>query len=147
MGLSCLREQDAFRLLNRKRHVSHQPTISIIDDDDSVRQALGSLVRSLGFAAALFGSAEQFIEAGAVTGSSVVVSDVQMPGMTGVELQDRLRREGHTVPMIFITAFPEEALRKRAFAAGARCFLSKPFDGDIMIRCIEAALSPDTTIY
>jgi len=147
MRLSCLREQDAFRLLNRKRLVSHQPTISIIDDDDSVRQALGSLVRSLGFAAALFGSAEQFIEAGAVNASSVVVSDVQMPGMTGVDLQDRLRREGHTVPMIFITAFPEEALRKRAFAAGACCFLSKPFDGDIMIRCIEAALSSDTPIY
>lgn len=124
-----------------------QLTISIIDDDDSVRQALGSLVRSLGFAAALFGSAEQFIEAGGVNASAVVVTDVQMPGMNGVDLQDRLRREGHTVPMIFITAFPEEALRKRAFAAGACCFLGKPFDGDIMIRCIEAALSPDTPIY
>ena len=127
--------------------MSHQTIISIIDDDDSVRQALGSLVRSLGFAAALFGSAEQFLEAGAVAGSAVVVTDVQMPGMNGVELQDRLRREGHAVPMIFITAFPEEALRKRAFAAGACCFLGKPFDGDIMIRCIESALSPDTAIY
>ena len=124
-----------------------QLTISIIDDDDSVRQALGSLVRSLGFAAALFGSAEQFIEAGAVKTSAVVVTDVQMPGMSGVDLQDRLRSEGHTVPMIFITAFPEEALRKRAFAAGACCFLGKPFDGDIMIRCIESALAPDDPIY
>lgn len=127
--------------------MSHQLTISIIDDDDSVRQALGSLVRSLGFAASLFGSAEQFIAAGAIAFSAVVVTDVQMPGMTGVDLQDHLRRAGHTVPMIFVTAFPEEALRKRAFAAGACCFLGKPFDGDIMIRCIESALSPDTPIY
>ncbi|WP_312517696.1 response regulator transcription factor [Massilia sp.] len=127
--------------------MSHQQTISIIDDDESVRQALGSLVRSLGFAAALFGSAEHFIAAGAVADSAVVVTDVQMPGMTGIDLQERLRREGHTVPMIFITAFPEEALRKRAFAAGACCFLGKPFDGDVMIRCIEAALAPDMPIY
>lgn len=127
--------------------MSHPPTISIIDDDASMRQALGSLVRSLGFADALFGSAEQFIDAGAVQASAVVVSDVQMPGMSGVDLLDRLRREGHTVPMIFVTGFPGQAMRKRAFAAGACCFLSKPFDGDIMIRCIEAALSPDTPIY
>ena len=121
--------------------MSHYFTISIVDDDASVRQALGSLVRSLGHDALLYDSAEHFLGAGAVHVSSVVVTDVQMPGMNGIELQERLRRDGHGVPVIFITAFPEEALRRRAMAGGATCFLAKPFEGDAMIRCIETALA------
>ncbi|OON62858.1 two-component system response regulator [Massilia sp. KIM] len=132
---------------HQEHHVSDHITISIIDDDASVRQALGSLVRSLGHEASLYDSAEQFLDAGAVGASNVVVTDVQMPGMNGIELQEHLRRGGHGVPVIFITAFPEETLRRRAFAAGATCFLSKPFEGDIMIRCIESALSGEPQIY
>ena len=121
--------------------MSHHFTIAIVDDDASVRQALGSLVRSLGHHAALFDSAEQFLDAASIEARSVVVTDVQMPGMNGIELQERLRRDGHGVPVIFITAFPEEALRRRAMAGGATCFLAKPFEGDAMIRCIETALA------
>ena len=69
-----------------------------------------------------------------------MISDVQMPVMSGIELQTLLRKQGRSLPFIFITAFPQEAVRVRAFGEGAICFLVKPFDGSTLIRCIEAAL-------
>lgn len=119
--------------------------ISIVDDDASVRQALCSLIRSIGHEARLFESGQAFIGSGAVADTAVLVTDVQMPGMSGIELQEHLRRIGHQLPVIFITAFPEDALRKRAYAGGAACFLTKPFEGDALIRCIEALVSNDTS--
>ncbi len=115
--------------------------ISIIDDDESVRVATGSLVRSLGLGATLFASAEAFLASACLDDTACVITDVQMPGMSGVELQSFLLGRGQRTPIIFITAFPEERVRRQVDAAGAAGFLSKPFDGDAMIKCLEAALN------
>ena len=116
------------------------PLISIIDDDPSVRVATNRLVRSLGYAAHTFVSADGFLQSPHVSDTACVIADVQMPGMSGIELQSHLIAQGCSVPMIFITAFPEESIRSRALKAGAVCFLSKPFDGTILIECIDIAL-------
>lgn len=114
--------------------------IAIIDDDESVRLATESLVRSLGLAATVFDSAEAFLGSAERHDTSCVITDVQMPGMSGIDLQARLRIEGDTLPLIFITAFPEERIRTQACTAGAVGFLAKPFEGEDMIRCIDDAL-------
>ncbi|MCS0495943.1 response regulator transcription factor [Ancylobacter mangrovi] len=115
--------------------------ISIIDDDESVRVATESLVRSLGLAARTFASAEDFLKSSLVEETACVITDVQMPGMSGVELQSVLRARGADTPLIFITAFPEERVRRQADAGGAIGFLAKPFDGSAMIECIDRALT------
>ncbi|GLK82078.1 two-component response regulator [Ancylobacter defluvii] len=121
--------------------MSQTAMISIIDDDESVRTATASLVRSLGFDTSTFASAEDFLHSPRLLDSDCVITDVQMPGMSGVELQARLRQGGHRMPLIFITAFPEERLRRQVTASGAVGFLSKPFDGGEMIACLDEALS------
>lgn len=121
-------------------HVSQVPMITIIDDDESVRLATESLVRSLGLGASVFASAEDFLMSPERHSTACVITDVQMPGMSGVDLQARLRTEGDQLPLIFITAFPEERIRNQVRAAGAVGFLAKPFEGDAMIQCIDEAL-------
>jgi FixJ family two-component response regulator len=114
--------------------------ISIIDDDASVRAATNRLVRSLGYVAFTFASADEFLRSPQLRDSSCVIADVQMPGMSGVDLQSFLRARGFRLPIIFITAFPEESVRARALDAGAVCFLTKPFDGATLIKYLEATL-------
>ncbi len=118
--------------------------ISIIDDDEAVREATENLVRSLGFGVSTFASAEDFLRSPLLQTTSCVITDVHMPGMTGVELQTHLLAQGRDLPMIFITAFPEERTRERVRAAGAVGFLSKPFDGGAMIQCIDKALGRES---
>ena len=96
--------------------------ISIVDDDASVRAASNRLVRSLGYVAYPFASAREFLESSQVNDTSCLIADVQMPAMSGLELQSLLRAQGRALPIIFITAFPEESVRKRALDAGAICF-------------------------
>jgi FixJ family two-component response regulator len=115
--------------------------ISIIDDDASVRIATNNLVRSHGYRAHTFASAEDFLQSAHLNDTSCVIADVQMPVMSGVELLVHLRAQGHGMPFIFITAFPEESVRARALRAGAICFLAKPFDGPTLISCLDAALT------
>jgi FixJ family two-component response regulator len=119
--------------------------ITIIDDDESVRIATESLVRSLGFSARTFASAEDFLNSPLLGETACVITDVQMPGMSGVELQSHLRSKGDATPLIFITAFPEERIRRQVDAAGAIGFLAKPFDGHAMIECIDRALGERDT--
>ena len=116
------------------------PTIAIVDDDEPVRITMSSLVRSLGFNAIVFGSAEEYLLSPQRYRSSCVISDVQMPGMSGLDLQSRLAAEGHHVPIIFITAFPHPSVEKRAHAAGATCVLNKPFESQVLVDCIQRAL-------
>jgi FixJ family two-component response regulator len=117
------------------------PVISIVDDDPSVREATKGLVRSLGYGAAAFASAEDFLQSDHVNDTACLITDVQMPGLSGVELQNRLIAQGNCTPIIFITAFPEQRIRARALEAGAVGFLSKPFDEDRLIEYIHAALN------
>jgi FixJ family two-component response regulator len=114
--------------------------IAIVDDDPSVRIATESLMRSLGYAACSFASAQEFLRSDRLRETDCLITDVQMPGMGGMELQQTLASAGHAMPVIFITAFPEERVRRQAAAAGAFGFLSKPFEGQAMIDCVEAAL-------
>lgn len=116
------------------------PVISIVDDDEAVRLALRSLVRSLGYVSNVFASAEEFLESSQLNETSCLISDIQMPGMNGIELQNRLRILDHCTPIIFVTAFPDERNRARALEAGAIGFLEKPFEGRAMIMLIETAL-------
>jgi FixJ family two-component response regulator len=114
--------------------------ISIVDDDESVREATKTLLRSLGYGAATFTSAEDFLQSGRVNDTSCLITDVQMPGLNGVELQSRLIAQGSHMPMIFVTACTEEKTRARALKAGAIGFLTKPFKEESLIEYIHAAL-------
>jgi FixJ family two-component response regulator len=116
------------------------PMISIIDDDPFVRAATDGLVRSLGYRAATFASAEEYLQSDRINDTSCVITDVQMPGLSGVELQSQLIARGNCTPMIFITAFPEEKVRRRVLEAGAIGFLSKPFDDEQLIEHLQTAL-------
>ena len=116
------------------------PIISIVDDDASVRAATENLVKSHGYSAHTFASAEEFLHSAHLNDTSCVIADVQMPAITGVELLLLLRIRGHRVPFIFITAFPTEELRARALKAGAVGFLAKPFDGAVLISCLDTSL-------
>jgi FixJ family two-component response regulator len=101
---------------------------------------MSSLVRSLGFEAYAFPSAEEFLASPRLNDTSCLVADVQMPGMSGLELQSELATRDRRMPIIFITAFPEERIRKRAETAGAVGFFSKPVDSHALIQCLDAAL-------
>jgi FixJ family two-component response regulator len=114
--------------------------ISVVDDDQSMRDATSRLVRSLGFAVATFASAEAFLESDRIEDTSCLITDVQMPGLSGVDLQNRLIADGRLVPIIGVTAFPEESIRTQMLEAGAVGFLSKPFNDECLIDCIATAL-------
>jgi FixJ family two-component response regulator len=120
--------------------LSKVPLVAIVDDDASVRATTDSLLRSLGYTVHTFASAEEFLQSDRLNDLSCVITDVQMPGMSGVELQDHLRTQGYRVPFIFFTAFPDEKIRAQALASGAICYLTKPFDGDSLIQCLHAGL-------
>jgi FixJ family two-component response regulator len=115
--------------------------ISVIDDDASVRTATNNLLSSHGYLVHTFASAEDFLHSSDPDGSSCVVADVQMPGISGLDLLTHVRARGNGVPFIFITAFPDESVRARALKVGAICFLAKPFPGPVLINCIETALN------
>jgi FixJ family two-component response regulator len=115
--------------------------ISVIDDDASVRAATNNLLSSHGYTVHTFASAEDFLQSADPDDVSCVVADVQMPGMSGLDLLTHVRTQGNAVPFIFITAFPDESVRARALKVGAICFLAKPFAGPVLIDCIENALN------
>jgi FixJ family two-component response regulator len=120
------------------------PLIAIVDDDVSVRRALKRLVRSLGMNAEIFASGQEFldcIEALPSFHANCAILDVQMPGMNGLEIQQRLARGGNPMPIIFITAHDEVGVRERALASGAVAFLRKPFDDELLIKTLRAALA------
>jgi len=117
------------------------PLIAVVDDDTAVRASIDSLIRSLGFVACLFASAEEFLLSEDRNYADCLITDVQMPNMSGVELHEHLTAHGYSIPTIFITAFPEDVIRKRAMTGSAVCFLGKPFRGQALIECIESTLS------
>lgn len=121
-----------------------KPLIAIVDDDESVCRAMKRLVRSLGMDAAAFASGREFIDRVETTPSfqpDCLVLDVQMPGMNGLEVQERLASSGNPLPVIFITAHDEAGVRDRALAAGAVAFLRKPFNDELFIETLRVALN------
>ena len=116
-------------------------TIFVVDDDDSVRRALKRLIKVTGFKAQTFGSARQFIDSGHYQSAGVLVLDVRMPGMSGLELQKHLIDSGSDMPIIFITAHQDIQARRMALEAGAIDFLKKPFEDQALLDAIQWALS------
>lgn len=121
--------------------VAEDTLISIIDDDDSLRSALVGLVRSLGYTASGYANAEDFLAGGEADTSAAIVTDIQMPGLSGIELKEKLSAQGCAAPVIMITGRAEPGLQEKAFASGALCVLKKPFAPEALIDCLERALA------
>jgi FixJ family two-component response regulator len=115
--------------------------ISVVDDDESMREAMRGLMKSLGYTAEAFASAEEFLNSRQVPHTSCLIADVHMPGMTGLELHHRLVASGKTIPTILITAYPDDDVRQRALGDGVVCYLSKPFDENDLLACIRSSLN------
>jgi FixJ family two-component response regulator len=118
-------------------------SIGVVDDDESVRVAISSLVRSAGYKCEMFPSAEAFLDSGPET-TDCLVLDVRMPGMNGIELCGRLRDMNLRVPVIFVTGHPNDRVRERALKQGAVAFFSKPFDDDAFLTIIQSAIDGAT---
>ena len=114
--------------------------ISIVEDDQPFRESMRKLVTLLGYTVEAFASAADFLKSPVVPETDCLVADVQMPGMTGVELHKRLIEAGHAIPTILVTAYPNEAVRNRALKDGVVCYLPKPVDDDHLERCLRCAL-------
>jgi FixJ family two-component response regulator len=120
--------------------MSNPPLISVVDDDESVRESLSGLIRSVGFGVMVFASAEEFLSSNRLLDTDCLILDVRMPGMNGLELQRRLATSHMSIPVIFITAHGDEEARMRALNGGAVEYLLKPFSEEALLRAIDAAL-------
>jgi FixJ family two-component response regulator len=116
------------------------PVISIVDDDALARDGIRELIEALGYKTVTFKSAEDFLQSGIVANTSCLITDLQMPGLNGLELLEALRSQGYCTPVILVTAYPSEQHQKRALNGGAIGFLSKPFDEGSLIQCLTIAL-------
>src|SRR5262245_30419932 len=120
----------------KESQVTGAPVVSIVDDDQSVRDGIVDLVTAMGFDAEPFECAEDFLHSSRVDGTSCLITDMRMTGMTGLELHERLVAAGKSIPTIVITAFPKDADRMRAEQAGVVCYLAKPCEEDQLVACI-----------
>lgn len=114
--------------------------IAVVEDDEMVRTGLERLLRTSGYTAAAFASAEEFLSSASLREVRCLIADIRMPGMSGLDLQSRLNDDGYPIPMIFITAHGDEKMRIRAMRAGATAFLAKPFDRTVLLERVRACL-------
>jgi FixJ family two-component response regulator len=114
--------------------------IAIVDDDQSVQSALQDLIESVGLSTLCFGSAEEFLGSGAQHKAGCLIADIRMPGMSGIELQGKLKADRCRIPIIFITAHGEATMRVQAMRDGAVEFLTKPFDNAVLLETVHAAV-------
>ena len=119
-----------------------KPTIAIVDDDETVRESTMDLFNAMGFVAMAFPRAADFLNSNHVRNTSCLIADMQMPGMTGLELHNCLARSGNSVPTILITAYPDDRDRLRALMAGVICYLTKPFSDQDLLACVRSILEP-----
>src|SRR5215475_13506606 len=120
--------------------MSEIPLIAVVDDDEAIREAVQSLLRSVGLRAAVFASAEDFLQSDQLQAMDCLIVDVRMPRMSGIELQRQLATAHNSMPIIFISAHGDAETRARALRAGAVAFLDKPFSDEVLLRAIQAAL-------
>ena len=114
--------------------------ISVVEDDQPFRESMRKLMTVLGYTVEAFSSAAEFLKSPLVTETACLVTDVQMPGMSGVELHRHLVDRGHAIPTILVTAYPDDITRNRALNDGVVCYLSKPVDDEHLERCLRSAL-------
>jgi FixJ family two-component response regulator len=124
----------------RDKSGSGRLLLCVVDDDESMRASLPDMIKEFGFAARVFSSADEFLSSGASDETSCLILDVAMPGMSGPELQQELRRRGEEIPTVFITGQKDEALRSRLLKQGAAAFLLKPFSDEALLAAIKSAL-------
>ena len=117
-----------------------KPLIACVDDDVSAREALEGFLKAFGFTPDIFSSAEEFLQSARLDETACLITDLHLGGMSGLQLQSRLAASGHAIPVIVITAFPNDRVRERALSAGAICFLDKPFDKEDLLTGIRSAL-------
>jgi FixJ family two-component response regulator len=120
--------------------LSKAPLIAIVDDDEFFRESMRGLMRSLGYTVEAFSSAADFLASRRLDETACLIADIQMPGMTGVELYARLIEAEHKIPTIFVTAYPDEARRARALKDGIVCYFLKPFDDNDLVDCVRKAV-------
>jgi FixJ family two-component response regulator len=123
-----------------EKNMSEIPLIAVVDDDAAIREAVQSLIRSVGLRVAVFASAQDFLQSGRLPDTACLIVDVRMPRMSGLALQQRLTTAQCPIPIIFITAHGDAETRTRALRAGAVAFLDKPFSDEVLLRAVEAAL-------
>jgi FixJ family two-component response regulator len=114
--------------------------VAIVDDDDLMRSALQGMMKAVGWPAQAFASAEEFLKSGRQHQTACLIADIRMPGMSGLELQAKLNAEHCRIPTIFITAHGDTKMRMQALRAGAVEFMAKPFDDDVLLESVRAAL-------
>jgi FixJ family two-component response regulator len=131
----------ATRYLRRMATETTTKLVAIVDDDDSMRNALGGLLKAVGYPARTFASAEEFLKSGQQHQTACLIADIRMPGMSGLELQAQLNAERCRIPIIFITAHGDAKMRIQALRAGAVEFLSKPFDEEVLLESVRAAVA------
>jgi len=120
--------------------LKNRSRIAVVDDDQSVREALENLISSVGFEVKLFASAEEFLDSDALLKTDCAVLDMRLPGISGFELQRKLAVDGQSIPVIIITAQGDDKTRDEALAAGAIAFLKKPFKEEVLLGAIDSAL-------
>jgi FixJ family two-component response regulator len=114
-----------------------------VDDDETVRTTTMDLISSMGFPVKAFACADDFLKSGDLYSTSCLIADMRMPGMTGLELYNRLVKSGNAIPTILITGFPDDRDRARARQSGVRCYLVKPFEDNELLKCIRAAVGTE----
>jgi len=127
---------------NSGSRMSNDNLISVVEDDQPFRESMRKLMTALGYSVEAFPSAANFLASPCLAKTACLVADVQMPGMTGVELHRHLVEAGYAIPTILVTAYPDEAIRTRALKDGVLCYLSKPVDDEHLERCIRSAIEP-----
>jgi FixJ family two-component response regulator len=120
--------------------MAQRQVIAIVDDDALSRETLKDLLDSAGYTSVVFASAQGFLESQRLPTFECLITDMRMPGMSGIELHQKLVNAGHAIPTILITAYPDETVRARAVRAGIRCYLPKPVTSDALLACIDEAL-------
>jgi FixJ family two-component response regulator len=119
---------------------TERPLLSVVDDDEMLRESLPDLLREFGFAARAFSSGQEFLSSDYVNETRCLILDVAMPGMSGLDLQQELKRRGQAIPIIFITGQKDEDIRKQAIKQGAVTFLYKPFSDSALLDAVNGAL-------
>ena len=121
--------------------LNRRDLIAVVDDDESVRNAVGGVLRSVGLKPQTFASAEEFLRSDQRGQTACLITDIQMPGMSGLELQTKLATEGHRLPVIFISAYGSARLRDQAWRLGAVQFLDKPFDDEVLLDTVRGVVA------
>jgi FixJ family two-component response regulator len=137
------REAHSYHMeLRQERRATERPLVSVVDDDESVRESLPDLLGEFGFAARAFSSAEEFLASDCIDQTRCLILDIAMPGMSGPDLHRELKLRGHKIPIIFITASTDKSVRPRLLEQGAVECLFKPFSDTALLEAINSAFHP-----